>query len=136
MLADPKLVSVLNTVNGDFVKYIQDIVNGSEKLEDIQNQVKEQLTQVSFDSVFDNFVDTLMDMDSSAKDFANNFERYMQKAMLTTMLGNKYKAELQNGMMLLLLLTIIKQVFLRKIIKSCRSNGTTLLPTRLKSGIN
>ncbi|WP_262902237.1 hypothetical protein [Bacteroides fragilis] len=96
VLADPKLVSVLNTVNGDFVKYIQDIVNGSEKLEDIQNQVKEQLTQVSFDSVFDNFVDTLMDMDSSAKDFANNFERYMQKAMLTTMLGNKYKAELQK----------------------------------------
>ncbi|MDV3111195.1 tape measure protein [Bacteroides fragilis] len=96
VLADPKLVSVLNTVNGDFVKYIQEIVNGSEKLEDIQNQVKEQLTQVSFDSVFDNFVDTLMDMDSSAKDFANNFERYMQKAMLTTMLGNKYKAELQK----------------------------------------
>lgn len=96
VLADPKLVSVLNTVNGDFVKYIQDIANGSEKLEDIQNQVKEQLTQVSFDSVFDNFVDTLMDMDSSAKDFANNFERYMQKAMLTTMLGNKYKAELQK----------------------------------------
>ena len=96
VLADPKLVSVLNTVNGDFVKYIQDIVNGSEKLEDIQNQVKEQLTQVSFDSVFDNFVDTLMDMDSSAKDFANNFERYMQKAMLTTMLGDKYKAELQK----------------------------------------
>lgn len=96
VLADPKLVSVLNTVNGDFVKYIQDIVNGSEKLEDIQNQVKEQLTQVSFDSVFDNFLDTLMDMDSSAKDFANNFERYMQKAMLTTMLGDKYKAELQK----------------------------------------
>lgn len=96
VLADPKLVSVLNTVNGDFVKYIQDIVNGSEKLEDIQNQVKEQLTQVSFDSVFDNFVDTLMDMDSSAKDFTNNFERYMQKAMLTTMLGDKYKAELQK----------------------------------------
>ncbi|MFK2501434.1 hypothetical protein ACIXPB_03920 [Bacteroides fragilis] len=96
VLADPKLVSILNTVNEDFIKYIQDIVNGSEKLEDIQNQVKEQLTQVSFDSVFDNFVDTLMDMDSSAKDFANNFERYMQKAMLTTMLGNKYKAELQK----------------------------------------
>ena len=67
VLADPKLVSILNTVNEDFIKYIQDIVNGSEKLEDIQNQVKEQLTQVSFDSVFDNFVDTLMDMDSSAK---------------------------------------------------------------------
>lgn len=77
VLADPKLVSILNTVNEDFIKYIQDIVNGSEKLEDIQNQVKEQLTQVSFDSVFDNFVDTLMDMDSSAKDFANNSGRFL-----------------------------------------------------------
>lgn len=96
MLADPKLVSVLNTVNEDFIKYIQDIVNGSEKLEDIQNQVKEQLTQVSFDSVFDSFVDTLMNMDSSAKDFADDFTSYMQKAILSTMLGKTYEKRLQE----------------------------------------
>lgn len=95
VLADPKLVSVLNTVNEDFIKYIQDIVNGSEKLEDIQNQVKEQLTQVSFDSVFDSFVDTLMNMDSSAKDFADDFTSYMQKAILSTMLGKTYESRLQ-----------------------------------------
>ena len=94
--ADPKLVSVLNTVNEDFIKYIQDIVNGSEKLEDIQNQVKEQLTQVSFDSVFDSFVDTLMNMDSSAKDFADDFTSYMQKAILSTMLGKTYEKRLQE----------------------------------------
>lgn len=96
VLADPKLVSVLNTVNEDFIKYIQDIVNGSEKLEDIQNQVKEQLTQVSFDSVFDSFVDTLMNMDSSAKDFADDFTSYMQKAILSTMLGKTYEKRLQE----------------------------------------
>lgn len=95
VLADPKIVSVLNTVNEDFIKYIQDIVNGSEKLEDIQNQVKEQLTQVSFDSVFDSFVDTLMNMDSSAKDFADDFTSYMQKAILSTMLGKTYESRLQ-----------------------------------------
>lgn len=96
VLADPKLVSVLNTVNEDFIKYIQDIVNGSEKLEDIQNQVKEQLTQVSFDSVFDSFVDTLMNMDSSAKDFADDFTSYVQKAILSTMLGKTYEKRLQE----------------------------------------
>lgn len=96
VLADPKLVSVLNTVNEDFIKYIQDIVNGSEKLEDIQNQVKEQLTQVSFDSMFDSFVDTLMNMDSSAKDFADDFTSYMQKAILSTMLGKTYEKRLQE----------------------------------------
>jgi len=96
VLADPKLVSVLNTVDEDFIKYIQDIVNGSEKLEDIQNQVKEQLTQVSFDSVFDSFVDTLMNMDSSAKDFADDFTSYMQKAILSTMLGKTYEKRLQE----------------------------------------
>lgn len=96
VLADPKLVSILNTVNEDFIKYIQDIVDGSEKLEDIQNQVKEQLTQVSFDSVFDSFVDTLMNMDSSAKDFADDFTSYMQKAILSTMLGKTYEKRLQE----------------------------------------
>lgn len=96
VLADPKLVSVLNTVNEDFIKYIQDIVNGSEKLEDIQNQVKEQLTQVSFDSVFDSFLDTLMNMDSSAKDYADDFTSYVQKAILSTMLGKTYEKRLQE----------------------------------------
>lgn len=82
-------------MDGDVREYLENIIEGEERIQDIQNQVKEQLTQVSFDSVFDSFVDMLMDMDSSAEDFSKNFEQYMQRAILTTMVGNKYKDKLQ-----------------------------------------
>ena len=82
-------------LNGDVREYLDNIIEGEERIQDIQNQVKEQLTQVSFDSVFDSFVDVLMDMDSSAEDFSKNFEQYMQRAILTTMVGDKYKEKLQ-----------------------------------------
>ena len=82
-------------LDDDVREYLQGIIDGEERIKDIQNQIKEQLTQVSFDSVFDSFVDMLMDMDSSAEDFSKNFEQYMQRAILTTMVGNKYKDKLQ-----------------------------------------
>ncbi|MFV0587484.1 hypothetical protein [Bacteroides reticulotermitis] len=83
-------------LNDETREYLNSIIEGGERLEEIQEQIKEQLTQVSFDSVFDSFVDTLMDMDSSSKDFANNFEEYMQRAVLTTMVGNKFNSRLQT----------------------------------------
>ena len=82
-------------MDGDVREYLDSIIEGEERIQNIQNQVKEQLTQVSFDSVFDSFVDMLMDMDSSAEDFSKNFEQYMQRAILTTMVGNKYRDKLQ-----------------------------------------
>ena len=82
-------------LDDDVREYLQGIIDGEERIKDIQKQIKEQLTQVSFDSVFDSFVDMLMDMDSSAEDFSNNFEQYMQRAILTTMVGNKYKDKLR-----------------------------------------
>ena len=82
-------------LDDDVREYLQGIIDGEERIKDIQDQIKEQLTQVSFDSVFDSFVDMLMDMDSSAEDFSKNFEQYMQRAILTTMVGNKYKDKLR-----------------------------------------
>lgn len=82
-------------MDDDVREYLQGIIDGEERIKDIQNQIKEQLTQVSFDSVFDSFVDMLINMDSSAEDFSKNFEQYMQRAILTTMVGNKYKDKLQ-----------------------------------------
>lgn len=37
-----------------------------------------------------------MDMDSSAKDFAEDFSEYMQRAILTNMVGEKFSKELQD----------------------------------------
>ena len=83
-------------MDGDVQEYLNGIMDGEERIEDIQNQISEQLTQTTFDSVFDSFVDTLMDMGSSAKDFSDSFSGYMQRAVLTTMVGNKFTEDLQT----------------------------------------
>lgn len=83
-------------MDDDVREYLDSIIEGEAKIEEIQNQVKEQLTQTTFDSVFDSFVDTLMDMDNSAKDFAEDFSEYMQRAILTNMVGEKFSKELQD----------------------------------------
>ena len=83
-------------LDDDVRDYLNSIIEGSEKLEDIQQQVKEQLTQVSFDSIRNNFLDTLMDMSSDAEDFADNFEQYMQRKILTDMVADKFAGQLEN----------------------------------------
>lgn len=83
-------------MDGDVQEYLNGIIEAEERIEDIQNRVKEQLIQTTFSSVFDGFVDMLMDMDSSAKDFSESFSGYMQRAVLTTMVGNKFTEDLQT----------------------------------------
>ena len=77
-------------------EYLNNIIEGQAKIEEIQKQVKEQLTQVSFDSMYDSFIDTLMDMDSSSKDFADDISTYFMRAMLANTIGEKYRDKLEE----------------------------------------
>lgn len=83
-------------LDGDVQNYLNKIIEGEERIEDIQKAVQEQLTQTSFDSLFDSFIDTLMDMDASSKDFADNFGEYMRKAIFTQMFAKGYEDELRK----------------------------------------
>lgn len=83
-------------LDGDVQNYLNKIIEGEERIEDIQKAVQEQLTQTSFDSLFDSFIDTLMDMDASSKDFADNFGEYMRKAVFTQMFAKGYEDELRK----------------------------------------
>lgn len=83
-------------LDGDVQNYLNKIIEGEERIEDIQRDVQEQLTQTSFDSLFDSFIDTLMDMDASSKDFADNFGEYMRKAVFTQMFAKGYEDELRK----------------------------------------
>lgn len=80
----------------DVRNYLDNIIEGSEKLEEIQSQIKESLTQVSFDSVYESFSDMLLDMDSDSKDTAEKVAEYFQRAIISTKLSNKYKEQLQS----------------------------------------
>ena len=58
------------------------------KLEEIEADLAESLTQITFDELRDEFMNSLMDMDKSAQDFASDFERYMMKAMLNSKMSD------------------------------------------------
>lgn len=83
-------------LDDDVRNYLDKIIEGSEKLGDIQAQIKEQLTQMSFDSMRDAFYDTLLDMESGAEDFSEDFSGYLQKAILKTSLSKVYDKRLQE----------------------------------------
>lgn len=74
-----------------------------QQIEDIDNQIKDNAEQaqeaiagISFDTFRNNFLDTLMDMDSSAEDFANNFESYLQRSILDSLMASKYDEKIKQ----------------------------------------
>ena len=84
------------SMDGDFRGYLDDIIQYGDTEKEILKSINEQLTQTSFDSLFDSFLNTLMDMDSSSKDFADNFEEYMRKAIFTSMFAKNYESALEE----------------------------------------
>lgn len=65
-------------------------------LEELKEGLFEQLTGMSFDSMYDSFIDTLMDMDASTEDFADNISEYFMRAMLSDKIGNMYSQKLED----------------------------------------
>lgn len=83
-------------LDGDVREYLEQIIACNEKTEEMKDLLNEALTQVSFDDVYSNFLDALSDMDASSEDFADNFEKYMQKAILNSMLIDNYKSRIDE----------------------------------------
>lgn len=96
ILSDEKLVSVLDTVNKDFVTYLQNIVDYGEQLTEIAQKEKEAITGIGFDEFKNGYANLLSDLDSTNEDFADNFEQYLQKAIFQSLLANKYKEQIQR----------------------------------------
>nr|DAK83022.1 MAG TPA: tail length tape measure protein [Caudoviricetes sp.] len=96
ILSDEKLISVLDTVNKDFVTYLQNIVDYGEQLTEIAQKEKEAITGIGFDEFKSGYADLLSDLDSTNEDFADNFEQHLQKAIFQSLLANKYKEQIQR----------------------------------------
>ena len=96
VLQDEKFVSVLTAVNSEFVTYIQNIDKYSEQLQEIAEQEKEAFTGVSFDEFRDSFNSMLSDLDATNQDFADNFEKYLQNAIFSSLIAGKYKQQIQD----------------------------------------
>lgn len=62
---------------------LEDYADLAGNLDELSEQWRESITQISFDSMKDNFISNLMDMSKSAQDFSDDFAEMMQKALLS-----------------------------------------------------
>lgn len=83
-------------LDGDVRDYLDKIIEGEERIEEIHNQINEQLTQTTFDGVYSNFIDTLMDMKASSKDAAEDISEYFMQAMFSEQIGTLYQDKLKK----------------------------------------
>lgn len=68
----------------DKSEYWDAVVEQAGKTEKLTEQIQNNLTQTSFDSLRSGFLDTLMDMDADAEDRSKNFEKMLFKSMVST----------------------------------------------------
>lgn len=101
MLADVDIRELIKNIGeggygAKMLAALEDYADQAGKIEEIENTLRETLTQISFDSMYDSFIDKLMDMDADAQDFADDFAEYMMRAMLADEVGSLYKDRLQD----------------------------------------
>lgn len=101
ILQNPDIVEAIkNTGKGGYgdrvLEKLKDYAAEAGTLKDIADDLAESLTQISFDSLKSEFIDTLMDMNSSAQDFSDNFSKMLMQAVLKAkvddLLGNDMQA--------------------------------------------
>lgn len=80
----------------DKSEYWENYADLAGQLENLTEQINENLTQVSFDSLRDSFMNTLLDMDADAQDFADDFGEYMMKSLLNYQLGDVFDEDLKK----------------------------------------
>lgn len=81
---------------GRLTEKLDDYIEQAGKIEELETQLNESLTGMTFDSMYDSFIDTLMDMDASAEDFADNMSEYFMRAMLSNKIGELYYDKLNE----------------------------------------
>lgn len=82
-------------LHDDTQKYLQQIIDCNEELTKLEQDRMEGLVKTDFSSFSDSFLDMLTDLDSSSQDFADNFEKYLQNAILTSLITDKYKSNIE-----------------------------------------
>jgi hypothetical protein len=89
-------VELWATIPEEQKQALEEIIKAAEEGKSIIESLSEAITGVSFDSFYDGFIDQLANMDNSARDFANNFEEYLRKSILASIVANKYKTDIEK----------------------------------------
>ena len=101
LLSDESVRSkIRNTGKGSYGQAVLDALDEyadlANELDNLTNSIYEKLIGISFDSMYNSFVDKLMDMDAKAKDFSNDFEGYIRQGLYQAMSDEYIKPELQK----------------------------------------
>lgn len=87
-------------LDSDTQDYLNDIVGVKDAQDELLKTLNEGITGVDFDSVGDDFLDMLTDMDSDAKtmlqNLSNSFSEMMRKSLIQQMYKAQYKDQLQK----------------------------------------
>lgn len=77
-------------------KYLDQIIELEDEIEELRKETMEQLTATSFDSMVSDFHSAMMTMDSDEKTLADNLQKYLQNAILSSIIAEKYKPEIEK----------------------------------------
>ena len=91
-----KIKDLANNGYKDAAQYMDEYITYYKQLEELENAYNEKLTNTSFDSIRNDFKNALLDMESDAEDFADNFEKMMQNAIVESLMTKKYDKLLQE----------------------------------------
>lgn len=75
---------------------LDDYIEQAGKLEELTDSLYEGLIGMSFDSMYDSFISSLMDMEKSAEDFADDISKYFMQAMLSNAIGEQFSDKLRT----------------------------------------
>ena len=77
-------------------KYLDQIIELEDEIEELRRETMEQLTATSFDSMVSDFHSAMMTMDSDEKTLADNLQKYLQNAILSSVIAEKYKPQIEK----------------------------------------
>ncbi len=81
---------------GDVSQFMDAYIDYYKQLDELESARQEKLTNITFDSITDEFSSALEDMDSDAEDFTDNFEDMIRSAIVNSMMVEKYKSQLEK----------------------------------------
>ena len=84
------------TMDTEFRNHLENIINNGDEVQNVIKTAAESITQISFDTLYDNFKSILTNMDSSAQEFADDFENMMQNAIISTMIDSEFKNKIEK----------------------------------------
>lgn len=82
-------------LDAEFRNALEQIIACDDQIDDLGEKMNEVMTGVDFSSFQNSFVDMLNDLDSTNQDFADNFEKYLQNAVFSSLVANKYKSRIE-----------------------------------------